>query len=70
VEAETGARGVARATQVFDNVKTLSVAGRHVEQLDKALKPMKWDDDEGSTGVQTLFLPKARQVAGSPVNGP
>jgi hypothetical protein len=66
--------------RVFDNVKTLRVAGRFVEELDKALKPDKKD----SVQVQALLprlqeivrygpekgfaaFVKARQVAGSPV---
>ena len=67
--------------RVFDNVKTLRVAGRFVEELDKALKPLRSDDK----GLAPSLLPRlqdivrygpekefaafvqARQVAGSPV---
>ena len=68
--------------RVFDNVKTLRVAGRYVEELDKALKPLP-SDSEGSQRPPLLPLlqeivrygPKhefaafvqAREVAGSPV---
>ncbi len=36
---------------IFDNVKTLRVAGRFVEEVDKALKP---DDDDASNGSTAL----------------
>jgi len=70
-------KGWRELLRVFDNIKTLRVVGRFVEELDKALKQK--DDD------QTLLLPrlqeivrygpenkfadyvKARQAAGSPV---
>jgi hypothetical protein len=67
--------------RVFDDVKTLRVAGRFVEKLDKALKPLS-PNDEGSTapllprlqeivryGPESEFAAfvQARQVAGSPV---
>ena len=76
--------GWRRLLRVFDNVKTLRVAGRFVEELDKALEPRP--NDEGSAlsprlqeivryGREDEFVAfvQARQVAGSPVrvvNGP
>jgi hypothetical protein len=64
--------------RVFDNVKTLRVAGRFVEELDKALKPDKNDSVQAllprlqeivQYGPEKEFAAfvQARQVAGSPV---
>ena len=79
-EAKPDREGWRELLRLFDNIKTLRVAGRFVESLDEALEP----DNEGSA-VQTLlprlreivrFGPKSefaafvkdRQVAGSPVH--
>lgn len=72
--------------RVFDNVKTLRVAGRFVGELDKALEPQANDNNDGPAllprlqeivryGPEDEFAAfvQARQVAGSPVrvvNGP
>jgi hypothetical protein len=47
--------------RIFDNVKTLRVAGRFVEELDKALKPDGDSKDDDGSAVLTL-LPRLEEI--------
>ncbi len=47
--------------RIFDGVKTLRVAGRFVEELDKALKPDEDSKDGDGSAVLTL-LPRLEEI--------